>query len=741
LPDPAPSQRRLATAKLPATARDKPRSVASDKPRVVIADDDRTVRFLARLAMEQAGFEVTEATDGVQAIEAIKQRHPDLVLLDVTMPVMDGFTACAALRRLPDGERIPVIIITGLDDVESINAAYDAGATDFVTKPINWAVLGHRVRYIMRASRALNEVWENQKRLANAQRLADMGDWDWDITRSLFRASEQVYRLLGKSAERTLASIDALLEDVHREDRDRVRAAIDAAVDRGESFTLDHRIIMPGGQVRFVHHQVEPTRTDDTGRATRLVGTLQDITRRKHSEERIRQLAYFDSLTGLPNRLLLIDQLKSALAHAERNAGKLAVMFVDLDGFKRVNDTLGHDAGDELLRIVAGRISSSVRATDAVSRIEADEASASIARLGGDEFVVLLSQIEHAEDATSVARRMLQALVEPMLIAGQEIVISCSIGIALYPQDGETTEAMLMNADAAMYRAKGKGRNTFQYYDPSMNATAREKLSLENALRHAIERDELELRFQPKVDISSGEIVGVESLLRWHHPDKGWVPPREFIDLARQTQLIIPIEEWVIHTACRTAQPWRNKRGDALRIGINLSGSYLRRAELLPSIERMLAATGMEPSRLELEIAAAVLLEDADTSYTLIRRLSELGIRFTVDEFGAGFASLPQLKRLPISTLKIDRSFVADVLTDTDDAAICGSIIALAHGLGLTSIAEGVETAAQLELLRRLGCDYFQGELFCAPVRAEEIGALLGVTNTTSVAEPSATAG
>lgn len=691
----------------------------NEKLRVVIADDDPTIRMIARMAMEHAGFEVIEATDGVQAIEAIRSCPPDLVLLDVTMPVMDGYTACSMLRRLPDSERIPVIIITGLDDIDSINQAYNAGATDFVSKPVNWAVLRHRVRYIMRASRALNDAWENQTRLANAQRVAELGDWEWDVKRARFHASEQVHRILGKLV--SLTSMESLLEDLHGDDVERVRAIVDAAVERAEPSTFDHRIVMPSGEVRFVHHQVTCVRADENGRAIRLVGTVQDITRRKLNEESIRELAYRDSLTGLPNRLLLIEQVRSALAHASRSASKIAILFVDLDDFKRVNDTLGHDAGDVLLRVVADRISRSVRMTDAVSRVDIEDARASIARLGGDEFIVLLAQIKQPEESAVVAQRMLQALMEPVQVANQDVVVTCSIGIAISPDDGDSAETLLMNADAAMYQAKGKGRNTFQFYDRSMNATARHTLNIENALRHAIERNELELHYQPKADIATNAIVGVEALLRWRNLDNGWVPPQQLLEIARQAQLLVPIEDWVVRTACRAAAEWRDLGGTRLPVSINLSGSYLRRAELVPTIERLLDEFALDPSLIEVEISSAVLMDDTDMTVSLIGRLCDLGVGFALDDFGASFAPLAHLKRLPIGALKIDQSVVANLEYEPSHEALCRSIIVLAHGLGSQAIATGVTSARQLNRLLELGCDHYQGDLFCPPIHADEI--------------------
>jgi diguanylate cyclase (GGDEF)-like protein len=670
--------------------------------------------------MEHSGFDVVEATDGAQAMEAIKLRYPDLVLLDVSMPVIDGFAVCSNLRRLPDGKRIPVIIITGLDDVESINAAYDVGATDFVTKPINWTVLCHRVRYIMRASRALNDVWENQKRLLNAQRLANLGDWDWDLKRSRFRASEQVYRIFGMSEDSAPLSIEALMGNVHREDYARVFAAIHDAVERGQSFTIDHRIALPGDHVRFVYHQVEAARTDDRGRTTRLVGTVQDITPRKHSEERIRQLAYFDALTGLPNRVLLIDQLRSAVSHAQRAAGKLAVMFIDLDGFKRVNDTLGHDAGDELLRVVAGRISHSVRATDAVVRMEVGESTTSIARLGGDEFVVLVSDLKQAEDASRVGARILQALVEPIQVAVQEIVVSCSIGIALFPEDGETTETLLMNADAAMYCAKSKGRNTLQYYSPSMNAKAREKLALESSLRKALERGEMVLYFQPQVDELNGTIAGAEALIRWQHPKSGLVQPAEFIPLAEESGLIVPLGEWMLRAACAQNKAWQDAGLPALRVAVNVSAPQFDEERLVLTVVQALEETGLSPAYLELEVTESVLIHDIDVALRTLQRLKAIGVRLAIDDFGTGYSSLSYLKRFPVDALKIDRSFVRDVITDPDDEAITSSIVALARNLHLQVVAEGVESAEQRIFLRQRGCHLQQGFFFCRPLPAEE---------------------
>ena len=686
--------------------------------RILVVDDDPGGRRLTRATLTRAGFGVIEAENGLLALEAMRTESPDLVLMDVSMPVMDGFTACAELRRMPGGQRVPVVMMTGLDDVQSITRAFEVGATDFITKPINWPILAHRVRYMLRASTAINDLKRNQRRLSNAQRIGEMGDWVWDVQQDRIIPSEQACRIFGHEIGPAALPRERLLATVHPDDLERVRHAFESAIANADAFAIEHRVLQAGGGLRHVHQQVEVIEADASGRALHLAGAVHDITRRKDAEEQIRRLAYYDTLTGLPNRLLFTEQLHTAIAMAERHSHRVAIMFVDLDNFKRVNDTLGHGAGDELLRIVSARLTQSIRTLDSVSRGLVDTADPSIARLGGDECIVMLTDVRRTADAATVARRLVAALTEPVVVQCTELYVSGSVGVAMYPDDGTDIDTLLMNADTAMYRAKEAGRSGFQFYDRSMNARALERLNMETMLRRALEREEFVLHYQPKVDLCSGLIVGAEALIRWQHPERGLVPPQEFIPLSEETRLVIPIGEWAIGEACRQAAAWRAAGLGPLTIAVNLAATHLRERRLPELVEHALQQHALPPSSLEIEVTESVLMADPELSVENALRLSALGVGLSIDDFGTGYSSLSYLKRLPISALKIDQSFVRDLATDPDDAAIINAIIAMAHTLKLRVVAEGVETEAQRAFLKASGCDEFQGFLVSGAVEA-----------------------
>ena len=686
--------------------------------RILVVDDDPGGRRLTRATLTRAGFDVTEAPDGQKALDMMREGLPDLVLMDVSMPLMDGFTACAELRKLPGGTRVPVVMMTGLDDVQSIERAFEVGATDFITKPLNWPILAHRVRYMLRASSAIDDLKQNQRRLSNAQRIGEMGDWEWDVPQDRIVPSEQAWRIFGHEAERGALQREAFLATIHPEDADRVRLACERAIDNGDAFAIEHRVIQAGGVMRHVHQQVEVITHDDTGRALRLAGAVHDITRRKDAEEQIRRLAYYDTLTGLPNRLLFTDQLHKAIAHAERHGQQVAIMFIDLDHFKRVNDTLGHGAGDELLRVVSARLATSIRALDSVTRDGGEHCENSIARLGGDEFIVMLSDVKRVADAVGVAHRLVATLNEPVTVQSTELFVSVSVGVAMYPGDGADIDTLLMNADTAMYRAKEAGRSGFQFYDRSMNARALERLVMETSLRRALDRSEFVLHYQPRVELATGLIVGAEALIRWMHPERGLVYPDEFIPLAEDSGLVIPIGEWAIGAACRQSAAWLAAGLRAVPVAVNLAATHLRERSLPDLVARTLREHALPPALLEIEVTESILMADPELSVANARRLKDIGVGLSIDDFGTGYSSLSYLKRLPITSLKIDRSFVRDIATDPDDAAIITAIIAMAHTLKLRVIAEGVETHAQWAFLEAHHCDEFQGFLFSRPVDA-----------------------
>ena len=448
------------------------------------------------------------------------------------------------------------------------------------------------------------------------------------------------------------------------------------------------------------------------GRKARITA-FRDITEIKRAEETIRHLAYHDPLTDLPNRMLFEDRLAVALAQARRKKRMVAVMFLDLDRFKVVNDTVGHALGDRLLKGVGERLMGLVRDGD------------SVARVGGDEFTVLLPDVARPEDTVEVAERILDVLRQPWVLNGHEFHISTSIGIAMYPNDGEDAESLLRNADTAMYRAKDGGRDNYKLYTPTMNARIAERLALENSLRHGLERGEFVVYYQPQVDIGSGRIVGMEALVRWQHPERGLISPAEFIPVAEETGLIVPLGAWVLRIACAQNKAWQEAGVPPMRMAVNLSARQFQLRDLIDTVAQVLEETRLDPQFLQLEITEGVAMQDVEFTVTMLRELREMGVQIAMDDFGTGHSSLSYLKRFPINILKIDQSFVRDLTVDPDDAAIASTIIMMAHNLKLRVIAEGVETEDQLAFLRERQCDEMQGYLFSKPAPAEAFEAML----------------
>ena len=427
----------------------------------------------------------------------------------------------------------------------------------------------------------------------------------------------------------------------------------------------------------------------------------------------IEHLAYYDGLTALPNRELFIDRLSLALVQAHRDGKKLAVLFLDLDRFKQINDSLGHSVGDELLRAMGRRVHEAVREGD------------TLARLGGDEFTLLLPGVHNAAAAARIAQKLLEAVRRPFELQGRELYVTTSIGISLYPEDGVDAESLIRSADIAMYRAKEQGRDRFQLYAPAMNAQAVERMGLEHGLRKALAQDQLVIHYQPIIEVATGRIHGTEALLRWRHPDLGLVPPDDFIELAEMTGLITPMGPWILEEACGRTRAWQRGTRFYFSVAVNLSARQFLERDLVSQVERALRNTGLEARFLELEITESVAMHSAETTLRMLTELKSLGVRISIDDFGTGYSSLAYLKRFPIDTLKIDQSFVSDIGTNADDSAIASAVIAMAHGLGLRVVAEGVEREEQLDFLRRQRCDHYQGFLFSRPLAAEEFGALL----------------
>ena len=691
------------------------------QPVVLVVDDDMAVRLLMRESLEPTGLTIIDAENGLDALALFEQHRPDLVLMDVNMPKMDGFTACAKLRERTGGEDVAVVLVTGLDDYDSIQRAFDVGATDFITKPVNWPILNHRIRYLLRAGDTLQALRQSETRVSQAQQIAHLGNWERNIVNNTTFWSDEIYRIRGLEPQSLTINGDSHFQSIHPQDLRRVTESINSALEQRRSYRIDYRILLPDGTERSVHEQAEVICSSD-GKPLRMHGTLQDITERKKAEEQILTLAYYDTLTGLPNRQLFKEHVNHALVDAQRDGTKVALIYLDLDRFKRINDTLGHNAGDELLSQVAEHLSDSVRATDTVAKLQPNgQPNSSISRLGGDEFTILLAGLTHGSQAGQAASRILEHLRRPINIEGEELYVTGSLGIAVYPDDGNELETLLKNADIAMYHAKDGGRNSYRFYSEHMNKRMREALAIETKLKKALEFDQLILHFQPQINVLTGKVIGIEALVRWQHPDMGLVPPGQFIPVAEESGLILPIGEWVLEKACSQLVSWQQAGFAPIRMSVNVSSHQFKQQNFFQSVQQALNASGLHPRYLELELTETTVMDNVEQTIATLVALKETGVELAVDDFGTGYSSMSYLKQLPLDTLKIDRSFIKDITTDPADAAIIKAIIALAKNFNLTTVAEGVETEEQLTFLRKQGCEHAQGFLISRPVSAEKI--------------------
>jgi diguanylate cyclase (GGDEF)-like protein/PAS domain S-box-containing protein len=559
-----------------------------------------------------------------------------------------------------------------------------------------------------RTEKALQESEQRFRQLASMS-----SDWYWEQDQEFRfvtvtggfgeKAGVAFERYVGKTRWET---IDGMA------DSDWGQAHIDDVRAHRRFSELEYATRADDGGTRWFSVNGEPM-FDERGQFTGYRGTGTDITARKLSEQRIHHVAQHDVLTGLPNRSLLQDRLNQAIAYSTRCFHPVWVMLIDLDRFKFVNDSMGHKAGDVLLVTVAARLRSSLRDTDTV------------ARLSGDEFVVILTEHEDQKLSVDVVQRLMDSVAQPVMLGSKEFFVTCSIGVAVYPTDGAPADSLIEHADIAMYRAKKLGRNNFQFYTPAMNEEAMERVRIESALRNALERDEFVLHYQPQVDLASGEIVGMEALIRWQHPEMGMVAPSRFIGVAEETGLIVQIGAWVMRAACQQNQAWQQAGLGKLRVAVNLSARQFGAANLIADIRQVLAETGLAPACLEIELTESLFMSDVTLAVELLHGMKALGVKLSIDDFGTGYSSLSYLSRFPIDVLKIDRSFVAEITRDSNDAAIVASIIALAHNLKLAVIAEGVETEEQLDYLRRHGCDQMQGYFFSRPLPAAEFEQLV----------------
>ena len=677
---------------------------------ILVVDDDASFRRILRDALAGEGFIVTEAENADEAIATAHRKLPDLVLVDAIMDGMDGFEVCHYFTNSPELADVPVVMVTGLDDVQSMNRALRAGASGFVTKPIDDQILIQQLHFVLHASELKAESEEKQARLEAAQRLARIGYWTWNVSDGRFEMSAVLADLLDVELESFGHDLESYLELVHVDDRQRVRTELETSMADRSSPAIEYRML-GGHGVSIVVRQDLAIRSRSAG-ADFLFGTVQDITCQLQTENQIRKLAYFDNLTGLASRSFLMLHLGDAIRFAARRNESFALLCLDLDEFKDINDSLGHDIGDRLLQIIACRLRDVLREGDF------------IARLGGDEFCMIVMSLPDQFIMAEVAQRCLDAVGEPVELMARRLQPQVSIGIAHYPHDGEKAHLLVKAADSAMYAAKKAGKNRYAFYSPEMTMEAEARLTMDSALRLAFEKDEFVLHYQPQISLSTGRVTGVEALVRWQHPEQGLISPKEFIPAIERIGLIKDLGNFVIKSACAQLREWHLANLPPVCVSVNVSPMHFGDPTIADTVRLALQENFLKAGDLELEITETVMQNELQARQVM-EQLTRLGVKIAIDDFGTGYSSLGSLKHLPIHRLKIDRLFVRDMLRNTEDATLIGAIVGLAHTLGYTVVAEGVEELTQLQVLAGINCDVVQGFYFSKPVAASEIPALL----------------
>jgi len=694
------------------------------KPLALVVDDDFSLRLSMRAALMKADFEVLEAEGGLQALDIFQSQKPDLILLDVIMPGMNGYETCQTIRKMPGGKYVQILMVTGLDDIESIELAFQAGANDFVSKPLNWLLLGNKAKYMLRAGNAFAALSQSQKRLQKTQEIAKIGNWEIKLSTNEFHCSQDACLLLGYNKCNNSISFKEFLAPIVDEDLGPVEQTIDSAIKGKQAFTINYRIRLADTIERHILNQTVII-NNDNDQPDIMMGVIQDVTKMKLAEEEIRQLAFYDSLTGLANRWLFQNRLEHEILKARRQNETFALLFLDLDQFKKINDSYGHHIGDLLLKKTAKILRDCIRGTDTICRKSEEEFDSTVARFGGDEFIIILSNIKNPESAAIIARRIIKEVPAVHNLQGHMLTITTSIGISIFPSDGTEPEILLKNADYAMYQAKEYGRNNFKFYEKSLNIAAIERFSLENDLVKALDKEEFQLYYQPQVDLATQKIIGTEALIRWLHPHKGLLRPHKFIQLAEDSGLIIKINKWLIETICRQNSEWARAGVGPIRISFNLSGYQLSTQHIVRIIRENLEKNDLDPKYLEVEITESVLMQDSQETVSILEQIKDMQIKIALDDFGTGYSSLSYLTSFNVHTIKIDRSFIMGSTLNKNHLVVVKAIIAMGNSLGMKVVAEGIETAEQLELMKKMGVQEGQGYLFKPPVPPKEFFLLL----------------
>jgi len=680
--------------------------------RILIVDDEGVARMMIRRVLEDYGYQVLEAQDGQTGTWLCDSESPDLVLMDVRMPMMNGFDACRSIRRSLRSSHTPVLMLTALDDVMAVTLAFEAGATDFITKPINWALLAQRVRYALRTSMTERELRESQLALARAQKIARLGQWRLDVDTGQIHCSRELRDMLGLSVAQALTVPD-ILDNVSPEERVRLRRFTRDLRQTQREREVEIRVTSPSAPAKYLFLSGDVV-LDEAGRSCALFGVAQDVSERRHAEARLSYYAHFDELTGLPNRVLFRDRVRTALTAAQRGGRSLAVMNIEVDLLQRTQASVAQAASDRILRAVVQRLASVLRDRDTLCRLEADS------------FALLVTDVEGELEVAVSAKRLIDAFAVPLPVDDWELLAAVHVGVALYPSDGQEVDTLLQHSGAARDLTRETTGSSYHFYTADMHNRVIDRLNTEVALYRGLERGEFELHYQPKVDLYTGQVMGVEALLRWNRPGMGLQMPDLFIDILEQTGLIMDAGDWVLREACAAI------RSMPLSLAVNISPRQFMHPNLADRLMRMLDEIRFPAERLELEITEQIVVEDEERALATLHELASRGIRVALDDYGTGFSSLQRLKRLPLHTLKIDKYFVLSLVTSKEDAAIVRSTIDLCHQLGIHVVAEGVQDEAAMDLLRDYGCDVAQGYGICQPLPMAQLAEWMATSTVAS---------
>ncbi|OWY67550.1 response regulator receiver protein [cyanobacterium TDX16] len=728
-------------------------ATASEKTILIVDDIPDNLRVLSA-TLSQQGYKVRCAKNGNMALKGAQVAAPDLILLDVKMPDIDGYEVCQHLKAETRTREIPIIFMSALDDVLDKVRAFEVGGVDYITKPFQVEEVLARIKNQLALQAAKAEIQQLNTKLEQRveQRTAQLAATNHKLQQEILER-QQAVQLLNESEARLESILNSLeevvwsvsaqnpaliylnpaaqkvygiptteffknpklwMEVVHPEDRERVEKGTQILQSQG-SHSSEYRIVRADGEVRWLCARAHLI-SDSTGIPLRIDGIISDITERKRIEQQLIHDALHDDLTGLPNRTFFLERLELALRYTKRHPDYLfAVLFIDLDRFKIVNDSLGHAVGDRLLIAFTSLMQQCLRTSDTV------------ARFGGDEFTILLEDIEQIADAIKIADRIQAELAQPFELEGHTVFTTASIGIVFSGMGYESPAELLRDADTAMYRAKESGKAQYTIFNPDMYAQTLQLLHLERDLRQALERQEFCLHYQPIVSLSSGQMVGFEALIRWQHPERGLVFPADFIPIAEEIGLIVPIGEWVLEQACYQLRQWQLQLPQAanLKISVNLASQQINHPKLSEQIDRILVLTGLDGSHLKLEITETMLLHHTEATIDMLLKIRSKNIQLSIDDFGKGYSSLSYLHRFPINTLKIDSYFISQINPNSENVEIVSTINTLAHNLGMDAIAEGIETAQQYAQLKAWGCDFGQGYFFAKPLDFHAAEALI----------------